>query len=66
MAGSGICGNGADEDCSGSDLACPKCVDSDGDGYGANCVKGADCNDANSNIHPGAADTCGNGIDEDW
>lgn len=36
-------------------------VDIDGDGYNYS----SDCNDTNPGIHPGAADACGNGIDED-
>lgn len=36
-------------------------VDGDGDGYFSN----TDCNDSNSAIHPGAADTPGDGIDQD-
>ncbi len=72
-----ICGNGIDEDCSGADLACPVttgCTDADADGYGAagtdlvGCSASttlADCNDANPNVHPGAAEICGDGFDQD-
>jgi hypothetical protein len=60
-----ICGDGIDQDCSGADLACPidpNTVDDDGDGYSENQ---GDCNDTNAAIHPGAADICGDGIDQD-
>ena len=61
-----ICGNGVDEDCNGSDLACDECIDLDGDGYGeGTACDGADCDDTNPAIHPGANEICGNGIDED-
>ena len=62
-----ICGNGVDEDCDGSDKVC-ECVDGDGDGYFAisdACPTGNDCDDMNPGIHPGATDTCGDGIDQD-
>jgi hypothetical protein len=35
--------------------------DADGDGY----PEDVDCDDANGNVHPGAAEVCGNGVDED-
>src|SRR5690606_27971955 len=35
-------------------------IDADGDGYG--CM---DCDDAAPGVHPGAAELCGNGIDDD-
>lgn len=75
-----VCGNGADDDCNGvvdcpadagpeaSDAATDaraNCVDGDGDGYGmgAGCL-GADCNDADPLVHPGASERC-NGADDD-
>ena len=42
----------------------PTCPDADGDGYPAATCGGTDCNDANPAIHPGAAEVCGNGVDE--
>ncbi len=62
-----VCGNGKDEDCNGSDLACPdECVDADGDtfGTGAACLQ-KDCDDASADVHPGATEVCGNTVDED-
>jgi pimeloyl-ACP methyl ester carboxylesterase len=53
-------------------------LDADGDGYGnpniqrISCspvagfvINSNDCNDSNPNIHPGAIETCGDGIDQD-
>jgi len=57
------CGDGIDQDCSGSDQVCdPADPDIDGDGY----TEGqGDCNDHNAAINPGAIDSCGDGIDQD-
>src|SRR6185295_5942098 len=35
-------------------------TDADGDGYSA----GLDCDDDDASVHPGAVETCGNGIDD--
>ncbi len=43
----------------------PACADNDQDGYGVGCALGSDCNDNNAAIHPGAAEICGDGIDQD-
>jgi len=68
-----ICDDATDNDCNGQidqqDSACASltCTDNDGDGYsveGGDC--GAiDCNDTNADIHPGACDIKGDGIDQD-
>jgi Cysteine-rich secretory protein family/Putative metal-binding motif len=58
-----ICGDGIDQDCSGSDPVCdPLDPDIDGDGY---TESQGDCNDDNAAINPGAIDICGDGIDQD-
>jgi hypothetical protein len=62
-----ICGDGIDNDCTGGDRSCPpSCLDGDGDGYGdgAGCL-GPDCNNGDAAINPGAAEICGDGIDND-
>ncbi|RME52577.1 hypothetical protein D6783_04310 [Candidatus Woesearchaeota archaeon] len=68
-----ICGNSVDEDCDGTILETCSCqaFDQDADGYStfdqSKCPAppgGADCDDTNPAINPGAADICGNGIDE--
>jgi hypothetical protein len=66
-----ICGDGIDQDCNGSDLACNNCVDTDGDGFGspgsASCSGGSatDCNNNNNTIFPGAPEVQCDGIDQD-
>lgn len=62
-----VCEDNVDQDCDGKDRECAEqCSDGDGDGYGSgpDC-KGPDCNDSNGNVHPGATEVCGNGLDED-
>ncbi len=59
------CGNGVDEDCDGQvDEGCA-CADADLDGFTSATCGGTDCDDTNAAIHPGAAEVCGNGVDED-
>ena len=62
-----FCGDDIDNDCDGKtdckDETCRNdCADDDGDHYSE--VQG-DCDDGDINIHPGAVDACGDGIDSD-
>ena len=47
-----VCGDGIDQDCDGSDLACPG-ADKDNDGYTSN-----DCDDSNRKVYPGIYVSC--------
>jgi hypothetical protein len=58
-----ICGDGIDQDCSGSDLSCT-CPDNDSDGFPSVACGGTDCDDNNAAVHPGAAEVC-NYLDDD-
>ncbi|MDY6903917.1 MAG: DNRLRE domain-containing protein, partial [Thermodesulfobacteriota bacterium] len=57
-----ICGDGIDQDCSGSDAICPEDIDDDNDGYTENQ---GDCKDFDPSVNPGAPEICGDGIDQD-
>ncbi len=60
-----ICGDGVDQNCNGDiDEACPP-GDLDGDGALAVASGGPDCNDGDRTIFPGAAERCGDGVDQD-
>jgi hypothetical protein len=41
------------------------CGDGDGDGYNDAACGGNDCDDNNPNVNPGAAEDCGDGVDND-
>ncbi len=59
---------GADEECNGVDDDCDGMIDegfdADRDGY-STCSDPPDCNDHDPLVHPGAAERCGDGVDQD-
>jgi hypothetical protein len=73
--GAAVCGNRVDDDCSlggaadgqllpeGTDACDPD--DADGDGVSGPGGGGPDCDDADPEVHPGAHERCGDGVDQD-
>jgi hypothetical protein len=64
-----ICWDNIDNNCDGQvDEGCvPVCTDADNDGYygQGDCGTPVDCNDTAADIHPGAVEPCGDGLDND-
>ncbi len=76
-----IADDGIDQDCDGADQVTPPTtyyLDADGDGYGdpnstissitpqeGYVVDNTDCNDTDAASYPGAAELCGDGVDQD-
>ncbi len=62
-----VCGDSIDNNCNGAtDEDCgPVCTDADGDTYAAEggACGPADCDDSDASINPGAAEVCGDSID---
>lgn len=61
-----VCGDGRDQNCDGDD---PHCAgpdpDGDRDGHLVPSAGGDDCDDDAPDIHPGANEICGDGLDQD-
>ncbi len=63
-----VCDNGRDDDCDGAtdgDDADCGCADADGDGFADAACGGADCDDSDASVYPGAEEVCGDGVDQD-
>ncbi|OEU81267.1 MAG: hypothetical protein BA865_06000 [Desulfobacterales bacterium S5133MH4] len=64
--------DGIDNQCPGDagygdiDEGCTTCTDADSDGYyvESGCGTEEDCDDTDARIHPGATETCGDGVDQ--
>lgn len=56
-----IGGSGQNDSNDGADGVA--CIDGDSDEYGEGCAAGADCDDANPDVNPGAGEAC-DGVDE--
>jgi len=54
--------DGRDQDCDGDIDEDTDCSDDDGDGW---TEAWGDCDDTDPSVHPGAADTAGDGVDSD-
>ena len=66
-----VCSDNVDNDCVGGDEICVcSCEDADADGHYATscgdayCSPNDDCDDSDTNLHPGVAEICGNSKDD--